>query len=177
MQLQTIRTALADLQSDPEQPGAWQSLDEALPRAAGDRDESLRLIASARQEHLKRREWSAVARLLGAEATLANGSERELERLRLEAKILRENLLEETAACRLFERILSISPQDHEASLALDESRSKRDSWRELVNTYLAEAEKAPDDLYRSSMSMRAAEVELRFAGTEIDEKRVLGRL
>ncbi|HTV24643.1 MAG TPA: hypothetical protein VMG12_38390, partial [Polyangiaceae bacterium] len=126
---------------------------------------------------MKRREWSAVARLLGAEATLANGSERELERLRLEAKILRENLLEETAACRLFERILAISPQDHEASLALDESRSKRDSWRELVNTYLAEAEKAPDDLYRSSMSMRAAEVELRFAGAEIDEKRVLGRL
>jgi tetratricopeptide (TPR) repeat protein len=177
MQLQTIRTALAELQSDPELPGAWQSLGDALPRAGVDRDESLRLLASARQEHLKRREWEAVARLLDAEAKLTNGSDRELERLRLEAKILRENLLEEGAACRLFERILQIAPQDHEAALALEESRGKRDHWRDLVNTYLAEAEKAPDDLYRSSMSMRAAEVELRFGAAELDKKRVLGRL
>jgi golgin subfamily B member 1 len=177
MQLQTIRTALAELQSDPELPGAWQSLGDALPREDVDRDESLRLLASARQEHLKRREWEAVARLLDAEAKLTNGSDRELERLRLQAKILRENLLEEAAACRLFERILEIAPQDHEAALALEESRGKRDSWRELVNTYLAEAEKAPDDLYRSSMSMRAAEVELRFGAAAFDKKRVLGRL
>jgi tetratricopeptide (TPR) repeat protein len=177
MQLQTIRTALADLQSDPELPGAWQSLDDALSGEGGDRDESLKLLASARQEHLKRREWAAVARLLGTEAKLTNGSDRELERLRLEAKILRENLLEEGAARRLFERILEIAPQDHEAALALEESRSKRESWRELVNTYLAEAEKAPDDLYRSSMSMRAAEVELRFGAADLDEKRVLERL
>jgi hypothetical protein len=76
MQLQTIRTALADLQSDPEQPGAWQSLDVALASEGGDRDESSRLVASARQEHLKRREWDAVARLLEAEAKLTNGSRR-----------------------------------------------------------------------------------------------------
>ena len=56
MQLQMIRTALAELQSDPEQPGAWQALDGALSNEGGDRDESLRPLASARQEHLKRRE-------------------------------------------------------------------------------------------------------------------------
>ncbi len=177
MQLQTIRTALGQLQSDPEQPRAWKSLDDALSGEGQDRDESLRLLSSARQEHLKRREWDAVARLLGTEARLTLGSDRELDRLRLEAKILRENLLEEGAACRLFERILEIAPQDHEATVALEESRGKRDTWRQLVDTYLAEAEKAPDDLYRSSMSMRAAEVELRFAAEQLDRKRVLERL
>ena len=45
---------------------------------------------------------------LPPEAKLTVGTERELERLRLEAKILRENLLEEAAACRLFERIQAI---------------------------------------------------------------------
>jgi tetratricopeptide (TPR) repeat protein len=177
MQLQTIRTALAELQSDPEQTGAWHSLDEALTNGSGDRDEMLRLLVSARQEHLRRREWQAVARLLEAEAKLTLGTERELERLRLEAKILRENLLEEVAACRLYERILELAPRDPEASIALEESRTKRDSWRDLVTTYLTEADKAPDDLYRSSMSMRAAEVELRFAGDELDRERVQARL
>ena len=66
MQLQTIRTALAELQSDPEQSGAWRSLDDALTNGSGDRDEMLRLLVSARQEHSKRREWHAVARLLDA---------------------------------------------------------------------------------------------------------------
>src|SRR5688500_20339728 len=129
MQLQTIRTALGQLQSDPEQPRAWKSLDEALSGESGDLDESLRLLSTARQEHLKRREWDAVARLLGSEARLTLGSDREIERLRLEAKVLRENLLEENAACRLFERILEIAPQDHEATVALEESRGKRDTW------------------------------------------------
>ena len=64
MQLQTIRTALGQLQSDPEEPLAWQSLDQAVTLENGDLDESLRLLSSARQEHLKRREWDAVARLL-----------------------------------------------------------------------------------------------------------------
>ncbi|HWO10803.1 MAG TPA: hypothetical protein VNN80_15020, partial [Polyangiaceae bacterium] len=177
MQLQTIRTALAELQSDPEQPGAWRSLDDALSNDGGDRDELLRLLVSARQEHSKRREWNAVARLLDAEAKLTFGTERELERLRLEAKILRESLLEEEAAGRLYERIVELVPRDPEASIALDESRTKRETWRDLVATYLAEADKAPDDLYRSSMCMRAAEVELRFAGAELDRGRVLGRL
>src|SRR3954471_8073551 len=141
MQLQTIRTALAELQSDPEQPGAWQSLDAALSNESGDRDEVLRLLGSARQEHLKRREWDAVARLLAAEAKLTAGTERELERLRLEAKVLRENLLQESEAVQLFQRILEIAPQDHEAALALEESRNKHETWRDLVSTYLAEAE------------------------------------
>ncbi|HVZ36646.1 MAG TPA: hypothetical protein VG963_29660, partial [Polyangiaceae bacterium] len=46
-----------------------------------------------------------------------------------------------------------------------------------LMDTYLAEADKAPDDVYRSSMSMRAAEVELRFASADVDRRRVLERL
>ncbi len=177
MQLQTIRRALGQLQSDPEQPDAWKQLDEALDGGGEDVDESLRLMTAARQEHLRHREWEAVAKLLGSEARLALGSPREVDRLRQEARVLRENLLEEGAACRLFERILELDPQDHEAAAALEESRGKRDTWQQLVDTYLAEAEKAPDDLYRSSMSMRAAEVELRFASEQLDRRRVMERL
>ncbi|HVZ35127.1 MAG TPA: hypothetical protein VG963_22025, partial [Polyangiaceae bacterium] len=182
MQLQTIRAALGRLQSDPEEPQAWQSLAEALSQlnggqSNGDTDESLRLISSARQEHLKRREWDAVVRLLDNEVRLTLGSERELERLRLEAKVLRENLLDESGARRLFERILELDPRDRDAAIAIEESRGKESSWRQLMDTYLAEADKAPDDVYRSSMSMRAAEVELRFASADVDRRRVLARL
>jgi hypothetical protein len=77
----------------------------------------------------------------------------------------------------LFERILELEPEDREAAVALEESRGKRETWRQLVDTYLSEAEKAPDDLYRSSMSMRAAEVELRFGADQVDRARVLERL
>src|SRR4051794_2797517 len=116
MQLQTIRAALGRLQSDPEEPHAWQSLADALSLENGDTDESLRLLSSARQEHLKRREWDAVVRLLDNEVRLSTGSERELERLRLEAKVLRENLLDESGARRLFERILQLDPRDRDAA-------------------------------------------------------------
>jgi len=177
MQLQTIRTALGQLQSDPEEPKAWQTLDEAVTPENGDLDESLRLLSAARQEHLKRREWDAVARLLSTEVRLSSGSERELERLRLEAKVLRDNLLDEGRACRLFERILELDPRDRDAAVALEESRGKRNSWQQLVETYQAEADKAADDVYRSSMSMRAAEVELRFAADQVNQRRVLDRL
>jgi tetratricopeptide (TPR) repeat protein len=177
MQQQTIRTALGQLQSDPEEPRAWQSLDEAVTLENGDLEEALRLLSAARQEHLKRREWDAVARLLATEVQLSSGSERELERLRLEAKVLRDNLLDEGRACRLFERILELDPRDRDAAVALEESRGKRNSWQQLVDTYQAEADKAADDVYRSSMSMRAAEVELRFAADQVDRRRVLERL
>ncbi|MEY2933939.1 MAG: hypothetical protein RL033_4688, partial [Pseudomonadota bacterium] len=177
MQLQTIRTALGQLQSDPEEPRAWQSLEEAITLENGDLDESLRLLSAARQEHLKRREWDAVARLLATEVRLAAGSERELERLRLEAKVLRDNLLDEESASRLFQRILELDPRDRDAAVALEESRGKRHTWQQLVDTYQAEADKAADDVYRSSMSMRAAEVELRFGAEQVDRQRVLDRL
>src|SRR5688572_8791331 len=177
MQLQTIRTALGQLQSDPEEPRAWQSLEEAITLENGDLDESLRLLSAARQEHVKRREWGAVARLLATEVRLSAGSERELERLRLEAKVLRVNLMDEGSACRLFERILELDPRDRDAAVALQESRGKRHSWQQMVETYQAEADKAADDVYRSSMSMRAAEVELRFGAEQVDRQRVLDRL
>jgi tetratricopeptide (TPR) repeat protein len=177
MQLQTIRSALGELQNDSDQSQAWQSLESALALEGSESDESSRILAMARQEHQKRREWDAVGRLLGYEARLSQGTAREAERLRQEAKVLRENLLEEAAAVRLYERILELSPGDPEALAALEESRTKRDGWEGLVQTYLAEADKAPDDLYRSSMLMRAAEVELRFGADDADAERVLERL
>jgi tetratricopeptide (TPR) repeat protein len=177
MQLQTIRSALGELQNDSDQSQAWQSLESALAVEGTESDESSRILAMARQEHQKRREWDAVGRLLGFEARLSQGTAREAERLRQEAKVLRENLLEEGAAVRLYERIIELAPGDAEALAALEESRQKREGWEGLVQTYLAEADKAPDDLYRSSMLMRAAEVELRFGAEDADAERVLERL
>ena len=40
--------------------------------------------------------------------------------------------------------------------------------WQQLVSTYSEEAEQAPDDVYKSSMLMRASEVELRFGHTSL---------
>jgi tetratricopeptide (TPR) repeat protein len=179
MQAQTIRTALGQLQEDPESEPGWASLGGAI--GAPDRDidtkELLHLFAAARARHAERGEWEAVARLLEHESSLAEGTEAELAILRERARVLREDLFDEAGASAALQLALAIAPSDQTVVEALEDSEGKRQKWRDLVSTYLTEAEQAPDDVYKSSMLMRAAEMELRFAGESGDAAAMSERL
>lgn len=179
MHAETIRTALGQLQEDPDTTQPWEALAASLQ--AEDRAESaeelLPLLHAARHKHVERGESDAVARLLALEIHLARGSDAEVPLLRERARVLRDELLDDEGAAAELERLLERAPGDSSATEALEDARSKRSKWRELVTTYTAEAEQAPDDVYKSSMLMRASEMELRFAGPDADPDGVLGRL
>ncbi|MEZ4225660.1 MAG: tetratricopeptide repeat protein [Polyangiaceae bacterium] len=176
---ETIRTALGHLQDDPDNSTAWEALASAL--AADDRDldvdDLLRLLGAARSSHGERGEARAAARLLEFETEVAKGSEAEADLLRERARVLREELLDDETARQVLERLLEVVPGDTRASEIIEESDSKREKWKDLVATYAGEAEQAPDDVYKSSMLMRAAEMELRFGAEASDEQSVVEKL
>src|SRR5690606_8400086 len=92
-------------------------------------------------------------------------------------RIHSHELLDEEAANRAYQRVLERNPDDELASAALAESADRRAQWEERVEAYAAEAQAAPDQVYRASMLMRVAEAEWRFAGEKRDEARVLSLL
>lgn len=179
MQSQMIRTALGELQNDPDSHTAWESLKQALeaPEPELEAPDLLRLMDAARNKHRERGEWDAVASLLALETLVARGLPEEPELVTEQARVLRDELFDEAGAAEAWRKILDLKPGDPDVTAALEESQGKRQKWEELVSTYAAEAEQAPDDVYKSSMLMRAAEMELRFGGDDADSAQVLERL
>lgn len=179
MDSQTIRTALGKLQVDPDSQDDWDQLRQQVATPGGDlgTDELLRLLDAAREQHQARGEWDAVRNLLEIAAVVAEGTPREVELLRAHARVLIEELLDDDGAAADYVRLLEINRDDAAASEALEETERKRERHRELVKSYITEADAAQDDVYKSSMLMRASEMELRFAGEEADIDRVIDRL
>ncbi len=179
MHSQTIRTALGQLQDDPDSQDAWDSLKSSTEAEDRDleTDELLRLLARARAMHAERGELDAVAGLLAIEVAVAKGTPAEVELLRERAQVFAEQLLDQDSALAAMRRVLELAPGDPVATEAVEEAEGKREKWKDLVETYSAEAEQAPDDVYKSSMLMRAAEMELRFGGAEADAGAIVERL
>ncbi len=179
MDSQTIRTALGHLQDDPDSTDAWQMLREAAAESDGNltTPELQHLLEAARERHGARGEWDAVSALLEIAVQASAGTPDELALLREQAGVLREHLLDEDGAGVVLLRIQELNPDDPDAAEALEESEGKREKWKELVSTYESEAEQAPDDVYKSSMLMRAAEMELRFGAGEAELNAIVDKL
>ncbi|MFO0565830.1 MAG: hypothetical protein U0263_09215, partial [Polyangiaceae bacterium] len=179
MQEETIRTALGELQQDPDTQSAWEALTQAV--ATQERDlgvpELLRLLDSARARHAERGEWDAVERLLELAILAAKGDEREGGLLKEQIRVRRDELFDEVGATLSAKKLIAAGTADSGVSDALEESEGKKGRWKDLVQTYMSEAEQAPDDVYKSSMLMRAAEMELRFGESQADEKTITERL
>lgn len=179
MHAQTIRTALGQLQDDPDLHSAWEALTSSVE--ASDRDlsapELLRLLEHARTRHAERGEWDAVLRLLDVALSAAKGSDAEAALLKERIRVQRDELFDEDAALRAARRYLELVPSESSVIEAVEESEGKRGRWKDLVATYTGEADQAPDDVYKSSMLMRAAEMELRFGSAEADSKSIAERL
>ncbi len=179
MDSQEIRTALGELQEDPDRKETWEKLAAAVGIPGGDLApaDALRIMARARRAHEARDEVEAVAALLALEVKIAARTLDEAALVAEESRVLRDELFDEDAALVADLRTLELAPDEPKAAAALVESEEKRARWQELSQTYLDEASSAPDDVYKSSMLMRAAEMELRFAGDHGNAARVVERL
>ncbi len=179
MDSQKIRAALGHLQEDPDSNEGWQSLKEATSAPDGDLStpDLLHLLQAAREQHQERGEWDAVAALLELETEHAAGSDAEPGLLAELARVLETELLDEDGAGVTLLKLLELRPDDTAVETALEESEGKRGRWRDLVTTYVGEAEQAPDDVYKSSMLMRAAEMELRFGSGDAELSSIVDRL
>lgn len=179
MDSQTLREALGKLQVDPDSQEDWDTLYQQIAEEEGDlsRDEALRLFDAAKNEHAQRGEYDAVRQLLEICAKMVEGEAEEADFLRQHAGVLIDELLDDDGAVADYVRLLEIDERDPQAATALEETERKRERHKELVESYLNESESAPDDVYKSSMLMRASEMELRFAGDELDLERVVERL
>jgi golgin subfamily B member 1 len=179
MDSQTIRTLLGKIQAEPDSDASYQELADALKEPGGDlsQDELFRLLDAAGDKHAQRGEWTAVAALLEIAVAAAQGTPREVDLIKRQAKVLKEELFDEDGAQIAYIQLMELVPDDSEASAAMEESESKRTRYPDMLKSYLEEAEGAQDEVYKSSMLMRAAEMDLRFATAEGDRAPAVERL
>jgi len=179
MDSQTIRTALGTLQAIPDSNEAWTALRDAAKASGGDlsTDELLRLLDAARDKHESRGEWAAVAGILDVASQVAENTPREAEALSAQAKVLGGEMFDDDGAGVCYLRLLEIDPGNSVALAAIAESENKRQRFSELAATYATEAEQASDDVYKSSMLMRAAEMEVRYGGQSMSLETAVERL
>ncbi|HKO52522.1 MAG TPA: tetratricopeptide repeat protein [Polyangiaceae bacterium] len=179
MDSQTIRTALGTLQAIPDSNEAWTALRDAVKASGGDlsTDELLRLLDAARDKHESRGEWAAVAGILDIASQATENTPREAEALSAQAKVLGVEMFDDDGAAVCYLRLLEIDPGNSVALSAIAESESKRQRFSELATTYAGEAEQASDDVYKSSMLMRAAEMEVRYGGQSVSLETAIERL
>ncbi len=179
MDSQTIRTALGTLQAIPDSAEAWAALRGSSRERGGDlsTDELLRLLEAAGDKHVARGEWNAVAGLLDVAAQVAEGTPREAEIVSEQAKVLLNETFDDDGAAVCYLRLLEIEPNSPVATAAIAESEHKRQRFSELATTYASEAEQATDEIYKSSMLMRAAEMEVRYGGQRVSLETATERL
>jgi tetratricopeptide (TPR) repeat protein len=164
MSEKTIKSALGLLQDDPESAEAWQQLRDEIAGDPGmSSGELVKLLEAARRAHEARREYDAVARLLGIEVDAAQGTPREVTLLTELARVLDEELLDDERARAVYDRLVSLRADDAEAAEARERSEAKRLKWRDLVERYSQEAGRTADPAFKSSLLVSAAEVTYRY--------------
>ncbi|MFO0660378.1 MAG: tetratricopeptide repeat protein [Polyangiaceae bacterium] len=165
MSAQTIRTALGQLQDDPDLEQAWHDLEDAITasNAGIDPTEISAFLAEARRQHASRREWDAVARLLDLEVLLASGSPTEPVLQAELARVFEDELLDVENAIAAYKRLLTLRAGDPTALEALERNEANQERWRTQVEQTLKEVADAPDAAFRSSLLMSAAEATWRY--------------
>ncbi|HMA93172.1 MAG TPA: tetratricopeptide repeat protein [Polyangiaceae bacterium] len=172
-------SVLGQLQADPESSQAWDKLTGFVSTVSegDDQRELSRLLRSAIAPHRERGEWWAVVKLLELALPISRSIEERQALLEELARVRRDELTDEAGATKVYRELLELVPGFPTAVQALAEHDERAARWRDLASTYAQEAESATDDVYRSSMLMRAAEMELRFASETEDRERVIERL
>jgi len=187
MSAKTIRSALGQLQDDPENVEALADLRTALGwdgesgRVAYvetdlSRAELEKLLEAARKAHEMRREYDAVASLLRLEAGLAAGTPAELPLVEELARILDDELLDDESASKAYAKVLELAPGQDHAEEAIERSTARRAKWRELVTRYVEEARSAQDAALKSSFLVSAAETAFRYGRPELASKGKKGK-
>jgi tetratricopeptide (TPR) repeat protein len=164
MSAKTIKSALGQLQDDPDNSQAWDDLRREVGGDPGmGRAELVKLLEAARRAYEGRRDYDAVARMLAVEAEASKGDPREVELLTELARVLEEELLDDDKASAVYDQLTSIRPGDAIAAEARERSEAKRARWPQLVERYVQEAARTADAPFRSSLLVSAAEVIYRY--------------
>ena len=178
MKSEAIRKLLGQLQSDPDAAQAWESLVETV--TGKDRDieaqELEALLVSALPQHQERGEWTAVARLLEIAVSITEDEAKRIEYLEELARVCEMWLFSSSTAEQTWQLLRQRVPNHAAATAALAEQSERRSKWQQLERNYAQEAQAATDDVYRSSMLMRAAEMELRYS-PEPNEEHIIEHL
>lgn len=166
MDAQSVRTALGTLQNNPDDSEAWQDLRDALSEEGGDLDHpsALALLEAARERHASRGEAEAVVRIYDLCADQCDGMPLQVSYLQKRAEVLLTELFAGLPAIATLARAASLPQAPPEIAAELRALQERAAAWKDQSASYHAEAESAPDDLYRSAMMMRAAEAEICFA-------------
>lgn len=177
--MKAIRTALERLQQDSDDGKAWQALESAVEKNAAEHLEEIHeLFTLARAAHAERHEWWAQARLLALEiAATPQDAASLLALLREYGSVQLQRLYDDGEAENVWGVLLSANPDDSEITDQLSDIADKRAQWQSRAEQYLSEAEGTQDDVYKSSMLMRVAEMELRYGGDSMDPDQVERRL
>ncbi|MBN1609318.1 MAG: tetratricopeptide repeat protein [Polyangiaceae bacterium] len=179
MDFDNIRAALGQLQVDPDSTDAWSSLEKIVLSSDSqlDANEVVRVLGSAAARHRERGEWEAVAALFDLQARVVGAGVEAVRALAELARVRHDHLVDQDGADAAYRHLLELDPDHAVARAALRESEERRTHWLALASTYLGEADKAQDDVYRSSMLMRSAEMQLRYAGGSADLDAIIDRL
>ncbi len=176
MNTERIMNLLGQLQADPDASASWDALTEVLtaPSASLPPAETLAALERASEAHRSRGEYAAVARLIELGLSIVTDAGARSLAMRALASVLRDHLFEEHKAMELLGQLALAG--DTSAASSLAESTERKARWEELAESYASEVESATDDVYRGSMLMRSAEMELRYAPTP-NLDRVIERL
>ena len=173
MKPEAIPNLLEQLQSDPDAPELWEALVEALTatdRALSNQELEQRVTAGM-TAHKARGEWTAVAHLLEIALSITDDEARRQAYIEELAVVCDTYLFSSVNAERTWQLLLQRVPDHAKAAAAVAEITQRRGSWQQMARNYGQEAQAASDDVYRSSMLMRAAEMELRYAPEPNDER------
>src|SRR5664280_16845 len=178
MKSEAIYNLLGQLQSDPDATDPWKSLVDAVTSASHgvEAPELERLLLNGMAQHKERGEWAAVARLLELAISATDDESRRLEYIEELAAVCDGRLFDTAAAEQTWQLLRQRVPNNALAATALAEQSERRSRWQQLERNYAQEAHAATDDVYRSSMLMRAAEMELRFS-THPNEEHIIEQL
>ncbi len=164
MSVDKIRMALGELLSDPENPSAWEQIEEVV--TSHDGEEVARELERARVEQERLQSWNAAARLLDFEVAVAQGEAVIAAKQLHLGRIYHEELYRDADALAAFESALATRPDDRKAKAAIADIVATREKWQETVDQHVAAAESA-DDEAKADALISAAEVTLRCGGRD----------
>ncbi len=165
MSAENIRNALAQLQEDPDDSAAWNTVEEGVVNDSS--PTVVRELEMARVRHERVRNWATVARLLELELLVDDepaitGAKRyEL------ARIYHQELLLDDDALRAYHSAAELKPDDEKIRNAIGDIEFGRANLETTVEQALVEALDSDENAVRVPMLLRAAESTFRWSNRD----------
>ena len=161
MSVETIRTALVALVSDPQNASAWAEVQDVVADGGG--EAVARELERSRLEHEKQHSWHAAARLLELELSLSNGASAIASKQLLRARIFHEELCRDDDALVAFRGALAARPDDAKAKAAVADILAQRERWEATVAQLLVDAGETADGTRKARFLVAAGDTMFTF--------------